>query len=280
MTEGNGHQIDPVGEARRALQAAVAEYGPEALSNPVVMDGICRNRLAHLPGESILIGSAARSDVPALLRERVLALGVDSAIRSVAATLAAAHELNTPAAAWVVQEFAQALGYTAIPTVGMVPAGFTGQGDAFPPGPASRVPVRPPPSRRRGFGLNRNMIGVAVAAALVGAYLAVAATAHLTPFGPKPVSVNSPTPIHLGGSSPGRSPDAVADASPDVSPDPPPGSDPGATLLSLSRTISRTRVPAVTTARPMVPPRRSNAPACRVWPVVISTITCTRTPAP
>ena len=83
--EGNGYNIDPAGEARAALQSAVAEYGRDALSNPAVMDGICRNRLPHLTGECILIGSAARSGVPALLRDRVGPMGTDQAIRSVAA---------------------------------------------------------------------------------------------------------------------------------------------------------------------------------------------------
>src|ERR1700734_4136704 len=80
VTEGNGHVIDPAGEARRALQAGVAERGPQALSNAVIMDGVCRDRLGGLPGEAILIGSAARSDVPALLRERVGREGTRRAI--------------------------------------------------------------------------------------------------------------------------------------------------------------------------------------------------------
>jgi hypothetical protein len=87
MTEGNGHVIDPAGEARQALQAAVAEHGPQVLSNPVMMDGICRDRLTGLPGESILIDSAARSDVPTLLQQRTASLRIDDAIQSVAATV-------------------------------------------------------------------------------------------------------------------------------------------------------------------------------------------------
>jgi len=230
MTEGNGHRIDPDGEARRALQAAVAEHGREVLSNPVVMDGVCRDRLARLPGESVLIGSAARSDVPALLRERAAALGLDEAIQSVAVTVAAGHGLNTASCAWVVREFAQALGYT--------PAGFTDQGDPLPPGPAAATsPAGQPPSRRR--GANRNILGVVAAVALVAIYLAVAATVHLSPFGGRQAALNSPQPVTLG-SSPNGSPDAAADTSPDVSPDPAPDPDPdpdpdalNSTLLSL-----------------------------------------------
>ncbi len=110
MTEGNGHVIDPDGHARRALAAAVAQYGPQALADPAIMDGICRDRLGQLPGETILIGSAARADVPALLRARLPAEGADGAIASVARTLAETHALDPAAAAWVVREYARALG--------------------------------------------------------------------------------------------------------------------------------------------------------------------------
>ena len=113
MTEGNGHVIDPAGAARRALQAAVAEHGPLVLSDPGSMDRIGRESLAGLPGEAILIGSAARTDVPALLRERIPRLGNYGAIQSVAATLAEAHSLEPAACVWVVREFARALGLIA-----------------------------------------------------------------------------------------------------------------------------------------------------------------------
>ena len=140
MTEGNGHVIDPAGDARRVLQAVVAEQGPEALSNAVIMDGICRDRLSNLPGEAILIGSAARADVPTLLGNLIPRLGNYGAIQSVAATLADTHGLDTAACVWVVREFARALGLIASggtqPAARVAPGGGTGQGTAPPPGPA------------------------------------------------------------------------------------------------------------------------------------------------
>jgi len=140
VTEGNGHVIDPAGDARRALQAAVAEHGPEALSNAVIMDGICQARLGDLPGEAILIGSAARTDVPTLLRNLIPRLGNYGAIQSVATTLAETHGLDTAACVWVVREFARALGLIASggtqPTARVGPSGGTGQGTAPPPRPA------------------------------------------------------------------------------------------------------------------------------------------------
>jgi hypothetical protein len=151
VTEGNGHVIDPAGEARRALQAVVAERGTAALSNAVLMDGVCRDRLGGLPGEAILIGSAARSDVPALLRDRIGREGTYGAIQSVAATLAQAHGLDPAASLWVVREFARALSLVGSggtqPTVmeravpgpgpGSGAGGPAGQGDAMPPGSAA-----------------------------------------------------------------------------------------------------------------------------------------------
>ena len=113
MTEGNGHVIDPDGAARRALQAAVAERGPQVLSDPDIMDRIGPGPLAALPGEAVLIGSAARADVPAMLRERIPALGNYGAIQSVAATLADVQSLELAACLWVVREFARALGLIA-----------------------------------------------------------------------------------------------------------------------------------------------------------------------
>ncbi len=147
MTEGNGHVIDPGGEARRALQEVVAAHGTQALSNAVIMDGVCRDRLGGLPGEVILIGSAARSDVPALLRERIGREGTYGAIQSVAAALAQADALDLAACLWVVREFARALGFVAsggtrpTPTAGAGAGpgpgpgagGLADQGDAMPP---------------------------------------------------------------------------------------------------------------------------------------------------
>ena len=234
MTEGNGHIIDPTNQARLALQAAVAEYGPQVLSNPVILDGICRERLPGLPGEFILVGSAARSDVPALLRERTATASIDDAIRSVAATVAAAHGLDTAACVWVVTEFARALGYRMpgrIPSpADTIPIGSTDQGEPLPSG--WTAPEGGPPRRR---GPNRSVLGLAAAGALVVVYLAVAAGAHLIPFSGTPASLSSPPPV-IGGSSANGTPDVAADASPDVAPDPAPDPDPdpdpGATLNS------------------------------------------------
>ena len=113
MTEGTGHVIDPAGDARRTLQDAVTSHGPEVLSDATVMEHLCRTQLTALPGECILIVSAARSDVPALLRDAIPQYGNYGAIQSVATTLAQASDLDGAASLWVVREFARALGLIA-----------------------------------------------------------------------------------------------------------------------------------------------------------------------
>jgi len=257
VTEGNGHVIDPAGEARRALQAVVAAHGTQALSNAVIMDGICRDRLGGLPGEAILIGTAVRSDVPALLRERIGREGTYGAVQSVAATLAQAHALDLAASLWVVREFARALGFVASggtqPTAGSGPGsgagGLTDQGDAMPAGgaappggsgggapagggpagggPAGGGPAAGPvPGRPPGRWVpSRNLLGIAAAIALVAVYLGVAAAAHVSPFPAKTVaSSTSQGQRSAGNPSPVGSPDPAPDPDPDPDPDPTPPS--------------------------------------------------------
>jgi hypothetical protein len=145
VTEGTGHVIDPAGDARRALQDAVTSHGPEVLSDATVMDHLCRTQLTALPGECILIVSAARSDVPALLRDVIPQYGNYGAIQSVATTLAQASDLDGAASLWVVREFARALGLIAPggtqsmprPAPGGTGAGATGAGAAGAAGAAA-----------------------------------------------------------------------------------------------------------------------------------------------
>lgn len=233
MTEGDRHVIDPDGLARQALRAAVAEHGPMILSNPAALDVLCRRWLSGLPGEFILIGSAARSDVPALLRQRTASLSIEDAIRSVAVTVAATHGLDQVACVWVVTEFAGALGYrlagetpsaaNAPPSSGPTDRGAppSSEGAPLSSGGATAEGTTPPPSRR---GPSRAVLGLAAAGALVAVYLVVAAGAHLIPFSPGPPPV-------IGGGSPSATPDVVADTSADASPDPAPDPDPDASAL-------------------------------------------------
>jgi hypothetical protein len=186
VTEGTGHVIDPAGDARRTLQDAVTSHGPEVLSDATVMEHLCRTQLTALPGECILIVSAARSDVPALLRDAIPQYGNYGAIQSVATTLAQASDLDGAASLWVVREFARALGLIA-------PGGTQSMPRPAPAGPGAEVP--------RG----------AVAPGEVGA--AAAATAGMSagaggtgvPGGPElaPGMAGGPQPRMAGGPQPG-----------------------------------------------------------------------------
>ena len=222
MTEGTGHVIDPDGEARRALFDVVAQHGPGALSDATIMDNLCRNQLAGLPGEAILIVSAARADVPALLRDKIPQLGNYGAIQSVAATLAQASDLDGTASLWVVREFARALGLIA-------PGGTQPVLRVVPGGPAAEAAGTgaPPPTRAssRSRVLTRNTIGVAAAIALVAGYLGVAAVAHLSPFPAQTVAATSSRSPSTGTStspatstSPGTGTNTSPAGSPDASP--------------------------------------------------------------
>jgi len=242
VTEGTGYVIDPNGDARRALHEVVAGYGPQALSDPAIMERVCRDRLAGLPGESALIGSAARANVPAMLRERIPRLGNYGAIQAVATALAGAHELDNAAAVWVVREYARAMGLiapghtgpgqaagpgqTAGPGYAAGPGQTAGPGYAAGPGgpgvPPPQAGGRPPGRHPQGSRLlNRNTLGVAAAIALVAGYLGVAAVAHLSPFPAKTVVPPTSPPPSTGtstGASTGASPGESATASPDASP--------------------------------------------------------------
>jgi hypothetical protein len=230
VTEGTGYVIDPNGDARRVLHEVVAGYGPQALSDPAIMERVCRDRLAGLPGESALIGSAARADVPAMLQERIPRLGNYGAIQAVATALAGAHELDNAAAVWVVREYARAMG--------LIAPGHTGPGQAAGPGypagpgqaagpggpgvPPPQAGGRPPGRHPEGSRLlNRNTLGVAAAIALVAGYLGVAAVAHLSPFPAKTVAATTSQPPSTGtntGAGTSASPGESATASPDASP--------------------------------------------------------------
>jgi hypothetical protein len=278
VTEGTGHVIDPDGDARRALLEAVAEHGPQALSDATIMDNLCRNQLAALPGESILIVSASRADVPALLRDKIPELGNYGAIQSVAATLARASDLDNAASLWVVREFARALGMIAPggtqPVPRIVPdgpaagaaAGASAAGAqpqatpgaaAQPPGPAGAgAPApgpgpgmaagtgAPPPTRTSSASrvLNRNTVGIAAAIALVAGYLGVAAAAHLSPFPAETVAATSSHSAGPGtstGAGTGPSTSTSPASSPDASPDVSPTSDYQILLSKIPAAVRR-----------------------------------------
>ena len=199
MTEGTGHVIDPAGDARRTLQDAVTSHGPEVLSDPTVMDHLCRTQLAALPGEAILIVSAARSDVPALLRDAIPQFGNYGAIQSVGTTLAQASDLDGAASLWVVREFARALGLIA-------PGGTQSMPRPAPDGTGSEAPGAAVATREVGAGAAATAGISAGAGAGSGGGTGVPGGPELAPGmagGPQPGMGGGPQPGMAGGQQPG-----------------------------------------------------------------------------
>jgi hypothetical protein len=199
VTEGTGHVIDPAGDARRTLQDAVTSHGPEVLSDPTVMDHLCRTQLAALPGESILIVSAARADVPALLRDAIPQFGNYGAIQSVGTTLAQASDLDGAASLWVVREFARALGLIA-------PGGTQSMPRPAPDGTGSEAPGAAVATREVGAGAAATAGISAGAGAGSGGGTGVPGEPELAPGmagGPQPGMGGGPQPGMAGGPQPG-----------------------------------------------------------------------------
>jgi hypothetical protein len=140
MTGGAGQAIGPGGpggEARSVLRSAVADYGPQILSNAAILEGICEDRLPDSPREASLVSIAARADVAAMLEQQAGGVGPDTAVRLTAAALADSRSIDPAAAIWVVGEFARALGYQV--SDGLQPAAGAAPAPPAPPAPPAAV---------------------------------------------------------------------------------------------------------------------------------------------
>ena len=234
MTEGTGHVIDPAGDARRTLQDAVTSHGPEVLSDPTVMDHLCRTQLAALPGESILIVSAARADVPALLRDAIPQFGNYGAIQSVGTTLAQASDLDGAASLWVVREFARALGLIA-------PGGTQSMPRPAPDGTGSEAPGAAVATREVGAGAAATAGISAGAGAGSGGGTGVPGGPELAPGmagGPQPGMGGGPQPGMAGGPQPGM----AGGPQPGMGGGPQPAGGPAARGSSGSKLFTRNTV--------------------------------------
>src|SRR5665811_1830033 len=98
-------------EVRDFLNQAVADFGPQILSNATVLEGVCDDRLPDYPREANLVVAAARADVCAMLSQQQPSVGADAAVRLTASSLADSLSITPDAAVWVVGEFARAAGY-------------------------------------------------------------------------------------------------------------------------------------------------------------------------
>src|SRR5215469_18342900 len=103
--------LEHADQARLALRTIVTEHGPETLSRPAVLSNLLADLLPDAPRIARLMVAAAQDHIADELREHTSA-GMDAATASrLAATVLADASLLPPeACAWVVGEFALALG--------------------------------------------------------------------------------------------------------------------------------------------------------------------------
>ncbi len=100
-------------EARQALRAIVAEHGPEVLSSPSALSNLLSDLLPDAPRVARILVAAAQDQIADELREHTSA-GMDAttASRLAASSFAGSTMFAPDACAWVVGEFALALGLT------------------------------------------------------------------------------------------------------------------------------------------------------------------------
>lgn len=147
-------------QASRALRAIVTEHGPDLLSRPRELGNLLADLLPDAPRISRLLVTAAHDQVARELSEHTSAgMDVTTASAMVASSFAGATMLAPDACAWVVREFAVALGLVADPDQLTIHAGgaarAAGQGSAgqptapMPTEPAAPNQKPPPPGRHR-----------------------------------------------------------------------------------------------------------------------------------
>jgi len=103
-------------QARTALRAIVAEHGPGVLSSPATLANLLSDLLPDAPRIARLLVAAAQDQIADELREHT-SVGMDAktASRLAASSFAGATMFAPEACAWVVDEFAVALGLASDP---------------------------------------------------------------------------------------------------------------------------------------------------------------------
>jgi hypothetical protein len=121
MTE---QPLDAQGEARDALNAVVADFGPRVLSDPRMLGSRMSDLLPDLPKERQLLLTAAEADVAGDLTRHVREQHLDpnTAVQLVARSLTDRKSIDPASSMWVAAQYAQALGYTVHPGVMPPPA--------------------------------------------------------------------------------------------------------------------------------------------------------------
>jgi len=215
--------LDERSEAHDALSSAVANYGPRVLQNPQMLGNVVTDLLPDSPRERNLLIAAAEAGVAAELNQHVQEQRIDAgtAVQLVAHGLAERKSIDGAASMWVTTEYARALGYPvhpsippstpeapgySIPSPRSAPEGTPASSWPGPAAPGSPAPGGPPgpggfqagpPPGSGGRKISGGIIAVGAAVLVLIAYVGIAATAKVFPFGAsRPVATPSPSPTH------------------------------------------------------------------------------------
>ena len=148
--------LEHADQARLALRTIVTEHGPEMLSRPAMLSNLLADLLPDAPRIARILVAAAQDHIADELREHTSA-GMDAvtALRMTATMFADATLFPHDACAWVVGEFAVALGLVSdnsappirfSPSVTAVMAGDGGQPVAAGPEKSTQPASTEPPS--------------------------------------------------------------------------------------------------------------------------------------
>jgi hypothetical protein len=133
--------LDPQGDARQALDLAVRDYGPRVLSNPSLLGNLFKDLLPGSPTESSLLVAAAEGGAASMLEQQVAGVGADSAVRSIAGSLAQERALDPQAALWAVGEMARAMGYPVSQGLQASLPAVAAQTQPWPAEPGATLPI-------------------------------------------------------------------------------------------------------------------------------------------
>ncbi len=145
-------QLDAQGEAREALNSAVADFGPPILSNARMIRSRMSDQLPDLPRERHLLVTAAEADVAGELTQHVQGQHLDPeiAIQMVSRSFSDRMSIDVASSTWVTTEYARALGYHVREDAPLSPTP--------PPPPPAPAPAPPPAPATVGPGFYQGYV--------------------------------------------------------------------------------------------------------------------------
>lgn len=205
-------QLDPQGDARRALSQAVAGFGAAVLDRPDMLEAALSDDLPDRPRELAALKAAAQAGARRSLERQVSqGASVGRAIAEATDVIAASAEVDDALARWAAAEFALALRLPGVETQPdwTTPDSEPRRDEATMTVAAEFAPAEPAASQqspthgaaRGGFGRSRNgKILMSVAAVAViggGAAFALRPAPHPSPPPPPHPTFHSPAPNSL-----------------------------------------------------------------------------------